>query len=174
MPAAIRYRDRQIGVGDAVLTRYERITFEKSQIGLHGKPLAEFVCPGHPLLESVSDIILERYRGLLKSGAILVDDADPGRQHAHSFISSTPSKTPARILRVIDALFRDKSGSVEIDSTDSIHHAGYAPYLDYRPLDDNKRKLVEGALAADWLQGGVEDKIFAFAAETSCPVICRR
>lgn len=169
VPAAIRYRDRQIGVGDAVLTRYERITFEKSQIGLHGKPLAEFVCPGHPLLESVSDIILERYRGLLKSGAILVDDADPGETTRALFYiehSIQDARTDSAGNR---RLVSRQMQFVEIDSTDSIRHAGYAPYLDYRPLDDNERKLVEGALAADWLQGGVEDKIFAFAAENLVP-----
>src|SRR5437667_8122583 len=46
VPAPIRNRDRQIGLGDPVLSRYERITFEKELIAPPGQPLAAFVCPG--------------------------------------------------------------------------------------------------------------------------------
>ena len=73
MPAAIRNRDRVIGVGEPVLTQYERIAFEKDLLAIQGKPLAAFVCPGHPLLDSTLDLILERHRDLLKRGAVLVD-----------------------------------------------------------------------------------------------------
>ena len=80
VPAVVRNRDRQIGRGDAVLQRYERITFEKELIAVPGKPLAAFICPGHPLLEATIDLIIERNRDLLKRGAVLVDEADPGDQ----------------------------------------------------------------------------------------------
>jgi hypothetical protein len=36
--------------------------------------------PGHPLLDATMDLVLERYRDLLKRGALLVDDADDGEQ----------------------------------------------------------------------------------------------
>jgi len=73
VPAVIRNRDRQIGTGAPVLSRYERITFHKELTSVPGKPPAEFVCPGHPLLDAVIDLILERHRDLLKRGAILID-----------------------------------------------------------------------------------------------------
>src|SRR5260370_24102867 len=38
VPAVIRSRDRQIGTGEAVLPRYERITFEKALISLPRQP----------------------------------------------------------------------------------------------------------------------------------------
>jgi superfamily II DNA/RNA helicase len=57
VPALIRNRDRQIRVGWPVLTRYERVTFEKDLISVPGKPLAEFLCPGHPLLDATIDIV---------------------------------------------------------------------------------------------------------------------
>src|SRR5690606_8386907 len=66
VPAAVRNRDRQIGMGESVLERYERIAFDKSLIAPAGQPLAAFVCPGHPLLDSVLDLTLERHRDLLK------------------------------------------------------------------------------------------------------------
>ncbi|MCX7670440.1 MAG: helicase-related protein, partial [Anaerolineae bacterium] len=80
VPAVIRQRDRIIGTGEPVLTRYERVCFEKSLIAVPGKPPAAFLCPGHPLLDATIDVILERYRDLLKQGAILVDESDPGEE----------------------------------------------------------------------------------------------
>ncbi len=76
VPAPIRNRDRLIGIGEPVLQRYERIAFEKSLITPIGQPLAAFVCPGHPLLDSVLDLTLERNRDLLRRGTVLVDERD--------------------------------------------------------------------------------------------------
>ena len=39
-----------------------------------------FVCPGHPLLDAVIDLTLERNLDLLKRGAVLVDERDTGTQ----------------------------------------------------------------------------------------------
>ena len=76
VPAPVRNRDRLIGIGEPVLPRYERIAFEKSLVAPQGQPLAAFVCPGHPLLDAVIDLTLERHRDLLKRGAALVDERD--------------------------------------------------------------------------------------------------
>ena len=76
--APVRNRDRLIGIGEPVLPRYERIAFEKSLVAPQGQPLAAFVCPGHPLLDAVIDLTLERHRDLLKRGAVLVDERDEG------------------------------------------------------------------------------------------------
>jgi hypothetical protein len=80
VPAVIRNRDREIGRGNPDLTRYERIAFEKNLIGPPGKPLAAFVCPGHPLLDATLDLVIERHRDLLKRGAILIDESDESDQ----------------------------------------------------------------------------------------------
>ncbi len=80
VPAPVRNRDRLIGIGEPVLPRYERIAFEKSLVTQQGQPLAAFVCPGHPLLDAVIDLTLERHRDLLKRGAVLVDERDSGTQ----------------------------------------------------------------------------------------------
>ncbi|MCD6306204.1 MAG: DUF3883 domain-containing protein [Deltaproteobacteria bacterium] len=77
VPAVIRNRDRLIGLGEPVLTRYERICFEKDLISIPGKPLATFVCPGPPLLDATTDIILERYRNLLRQSAVFLNESDP-------------------------------------------------------------------------------------------------
>jgi hypothetical protein len=61
--------DRLIGIGQPVLPRYEPIAFEKALVAPQGQPLAAFVCPGHPLLDSVLDLTLERNADLLKRGS---------------------------------------------------------------------------------------------------------
>ena len=85
VPALVRNRDRLIGTGEPVLQRYERVTFDKNLVAVPGKPLAAFVCPGHPLLDSTIDLIIERHRDLLKRGAILVDDNDPS-EHVRALV----------------------------------------------------------------------------------------
>ncbi len=78
VPGAVRSRDRLIGTGEPVVARYERIAFEKGLLAAPGTSPAVFLCPGHPLLNSVIDLTLERHRDLLKRGTVLVDDRDPG------------------------------------------------------------------------------------------------
>ena len=76
VPGTIRERDRQIGRMEPALERYERVCFDRDQAS--GPPVAAFLCPGHALLDAVVDMTLERYRDLMKRGAVLVDDADDG------------------------------------------------------------------------------------------------
>src|SRR5262249_57258393 len=78
VPAPVRNRDRLIGLGEPVLPRYERIAFEQSLVTPQGLPMAAFVCPGHPLLNAMIDITLERHRDLMRRGAVLVDERDLG------------------------------------------------------------------------------------------------
>ncbi|RME89458.1 MAG: DUF3883 domain-containing protein [Verrucomicrobia bacterium] len=107
VPARIRRRDRLIGIGEPVLSRYERVVFEKELIAPAGKPMAAFVCPGHPLLQAVLDLTLEHHRGLLRRGAILVDERDPGLQprllvfleHAIQDATLLPSGEPRTVSR---------------------------------------------------------------------------
>jgi hypothetical protein len=80
VPALIRNRGRQVGTREPILTRYERICFDKELISVPGKPLAAFICPGHPLLDATIDLVLERHRDVLKQGSVLVDENDPAEE----------------------------------------------------------------------------------------------
>lgn len=81
IPAVIRERDRETaGSRDAVQPAYERVTFRKQLIHLRGRPLAEFLCPGHPLMNAVIHLVLDRLAGLLRKGSILINERDPGEQ----------------------------------------------------------------------------------------------
>ena len=156
VPAPVRNRDRQMGTGDPVLSRYERIAFEKELIAPQGQPLAAFVCPGHPLLDAALDLTLERHRDLLKRGTVLVDERDPGTnprvlftlEHAIQDGSLLPSGERRTISRRL--LY------IEMYAEGQTRHLQYAPYLDYRPLTDNEPAITDLLARAEcaWVARG--------------------
>jgi SNF2 family DNA or RNA helicase len=171
VPAPVRNRDRLIGLGEPVLPRYERIAFEKSLVAPPGQPLAAFVCPGHPLLDSVIDLTLERHRDLLKRGAVLVDERDAG--------------TKPRVLFYIEHAVQDasltRSGErrvvskrmlyVELEADGTTRHMHYAPYLDYRPLAPGEPG-VEAILEkpeCGWIDREIERKAQGYAIAQVVP-----
>ena len=146
-----------------------RMTFEKSLIAVPGKPLAEFVCPGHPLLEAVTDIVLERYRNLLRTGAVLLDESDGGEQLRTLFYvdhSIQDARTDAAGNRRIVSR---QMQFVEVDSVGAVKNAGAAPYLDYRPVSEQERALLASSLNADWVKSNLESQVLAFAVENLVP-----
>ncbi len=165
VPASVRNRDRLIGIGEPVLPRYERIAFEKALVAPQGQPLAAFVCPGHPLLDSVIDLTLERNRDLLKRGTVLVDDQDAGTAPRVLFYLEhsiqDASLTRAGERRVISK----RMLYVEQDASGATLHVQYAPYLDYRPLA-NGEPTVEDFLDSpecQWINRELEQKVQGYA-----------
>jgi SNF2 family DNA or RNA helicase len=165
VPAPIRNRDRLIGIRDPVLPRYERIAFEKALVAPQGLPLAAFVCPGHPLLDAVIDLTLERQRDLMKRGAALVDERDMGTQPRvlfyleHSIQDAGVNRAGER--RVVSKQMH----YVEQNADGSTRHINYAPYLDYRPLRDGEpdvATLLDRAEAA-WIDRALELKAQKYA-----------
>jgi superfamily II DNA or RNA helicase len=169
VPSAIRQRDRLIGTGEPVLQRYERITFEKEQISLTGRPVASFVCPGHQLLDATIDLILERYRDLLKRGAVLIDESDPGvlprvlMYLEHAIQDARADATGNR--RVVSKQFQ----FAEASEDGAVRSAGYAPYLDYRPLTPDEEVLADPLRDLDWLKDGLEKRILQHAVTQLVP-----
>jgi superfamily II DNA or RNA helicase len=138
VPAVMRGRDRAAGFGEPVLPRYERIAFEKEHLAIPGLLPAAFLCPGHPLLDATLDLTIDRHRDLLRRGAVLVDDRDPGTdprmlfflehaiQDAHVLRSGERRAISRRVLYV------------ELDAGANARRLNYAPYLDYRPLSEGE------------------------------------
>ncbi|GIW77356.1 MAG: RNA helicase [Phycisphaerae bacterium] len=171
VPASVRNRDRQIGVGEPVLTRYERIAFEKDLISPQGHPLAAFICPGHPLLDATIDLILERNRDLLRRGAILVDERDPGTSPRVLFYLEHKIQD-ASLTRSGDRhIISNRMLYIELDTNDNTRHMHYAPYLDYRPLDEDEPS-VEAILARPecaWINQSLEQKAQQYAVARVVP-----
>ena len=111
VPAELRRRDRQIGMGAPLLRRYERVTFEKDLIAVGRRPLAEYVTPGHPLLDGTIDLIVERYDSMLRQGAVLIDDNDPALCRRYLSTFNTRSSTAVLIGQGTGASFQSGSSS---------------------------------------------------------------
>ena len=171
VPAPVRNRDRLVGIGEPVLARYERIAFEKSLVAPQGLPLAAFVCPGHPLLDAVTDLILERHRNLLKRGAILVDEQDSGAKPRVLFYLEHAVQD-ASLTRSGDRLVISKRMLyLETDEHSTTGHLHYAPYLDYRPLsvNDPTVDMILNREECQWIHKGLEETIQRYAVETVVP-----
>lgn len=147
VPALVRSRDRLIGIGEPVLPRYERIAFEKSLVAPQGQPLAAFVCPGHPLLDASIDLTLERHRDLLRRGTVLVDESDLGTEPRvifyleHSVQDASLTRTGARRVVSKRMLY------VELGAAGNARHIQYAPYLDFRPLAEDRDPVLTALYA---------------------------
>ncbi len=171
VPAPIRNRDRLIGIGQPVVPRYERVAFEKDLVTPPGLPPAAFLCPGHPLLSAVLDLVLERNRDLLRRGTVLVDERDLGTQPRvlffleHSIQDASVTKSGDRRVVSKRLLF------VEIDSTGVARHLNYAPYLDYRPLQAGEPALgdIVARPECGWIGRDLEGKAQGHAIANVVP-----
>ena len=171
VPAPVRNRDRLIGIGEPVLPRYERIAFEKSLVAPQGQPLAAFVCPGHPLLDAVIDLTLERNRDLLKRGAVLVDERDVGDRPRVLFYLEhaiqDASLTRSGDRRVVSK----RMLYVELDADGVTRHVHYAPYLDYRPLTDDEPNVASilDRPECSWIDRDLEKHAAGYAVANVVP-----
>jgi superfamily II DNA or RNA helicase len=167
VPGIFKERDRLIGRRDPVLDRYARVTFEKTLV--NGQPQAELVAPGHPLLDAVVDVVLQRFQPLLAQGAVLIDETDHG--------------TEPRLLIYLEHAIRDgrvvKSGEprtisqrlqfIHLKEDGTASDAGPAPYLDCRPATAEEKAVVEDAVTAPWLAGHVEERAQGYAIAKLVP-----
>jgi len=171
VPVLVRNRDRLIGFGEPVLPRYERIAFEKSLVSPQGLPLAAFVCPGHPLLDAVIDLTLERNRDLLKRGTVLVDERDSGTQPRvlfyleHSILDAGTTRSGERRTVSKRMLY------VEQDAAGVARHLQYAPYLDYRALTVGEPAIDAILLRAEcqWINRELEHRAQSYAIASVVP-----
>jgi superfamily II DNA or RNA helicase len=165
VPAELRRRDRQIGLGAPLLRRYERVTFEKHLIAIEGRPLAEYITPGHPLLDGTIDLIIERYDSLMRQGAVLIDDQDPGQTARvlvylqHAVVDGRTDSAGNR--RVVSKRFE----FVDVDPEGKARHAGWAPYLDLRPATGEEIDYLTSVIDSSWVRADLEDAALAHGVQ---------
>ncbi|MBA3424614.1 MAG: DUF3883 domain-containing protein [Rubrobacter sp.] len=142
VPDLIFQRARRLPGGRSIHDTYERITFEKFLKSVKGKTFATFFYPGHPIVDAAGQLVLERCGENLARGATLVDPSDPG--------------TAPRVLALLEHTIRDgredRDGEnriagrrmqfVEVSSDGATRNAGFAPHLDYRPLEQDERPVL--------------------------------
>lgn len=171
VPADVIERDRVIGhTRTPVLKKYERICFDREQRTIYGKPTADLVHPGHPLMAAVTDLVLSSHRSLLKRGAVLVDPHDDSTQPRmlfmidHSVRESVPSGShvePKDVSRRLQF--------VEIGPDGEALAVPFARHLDLVPITPEQSRQVAEVLQAAWVNDHIESRALAYAVEHLVP-----
>jgi len=170
VPFAVRNRDMQIGFGEPVLQRYERICFDKSFCNIQGQPQAALIAPGHPLLEATIDLIRERNVDVLKRGAVFIDDSDYGMDARLLFYVEDSVQDGVVLPSGGKRIISKHIHFVELKEDGTTTNAGYAPYLDYRAADEEEHTAVLVFLSTQqWLQSNVEETAVGYAISEVIP-----
>ncbi len=169
VPASIRNRVSHLGRRASIQQSYERVVFEKELINVSARPQADLLCPGHPLLDATIDLVLDVYRSLLKQGAMLVNEKDMGEELRVLFY----------LEHTIQDASLDSSGKrravsrqlqfTELDAHGTMQAAGYAPFLDYRPLQEHEQALLATLREQSWLTGNLEEQARSYAITQLVP-----
>jgi hypothetical protein len=146
----------------------QRVCFEKQSVRLLdrvGAAMAELMPPGHPLMQALTDIVLEQHRGTLKQGAVLVDPHDMGLTPRVTFLIDHAVKEG----RNPELVASRRIQFVAIDPHGNATHAGWAPHLDLEPVTPADLRLVEDVLQAPWITQNLEQVVLAHAATQLVP-----
>jgi Helicase conserved C-terminal domain/Domain of unknown function (DUF3883) len=169
VPAEIRNRGKTLGAGIPIVPRYVRVTFEKAFMAPHGEPQAQLLAPGHPLLDATVDMVLERYRPLLKQGAMLVADADESEAPRALVYVENAIQNARELADGQRQVVSKQLQFVELTQDREARIAGYAPYLDYRPISPDERALAQGLAEEEWLARGIETAGIDYAITHAVP-----
>ena len=170
VPFAVRSRNMQIGTGTPVLDRYERICFDKSFCNVQGKPQADLIAPGHPLLEATIDLVREQNMDVLKRGAVFVDDNDYSSETRLLFYVEDSVQDGIILHSGSKRVVSKNLHFVELKEDGSAANAGYAPYLDYRAATENEQPVIRSFLESQkWLTENVEDTATSYAISEIVP-----
>ena len=161
VPVRIRERDRQIGTGAPIQKQYERICFDKSLI--NQQPVAAFICPGHPLLEAVISLIREQYEPIMRQGAILVDETDPGDALSAVFLLEHTVQDGRMTSAGRPHVISQRLQFAAINKAGQAVNAGIAPHLNLRPATAEEVGAVRDLLGEDWLTSELERTAIRFA-----------
>jgi superfamily II DNA or RNA helicase len=175
VPARIRQHAKKLGTTIPVLEKYDRVCFEKDLIYQSGSPEAAFICPGHPLLDTVIDLVMEKYGDLLRAGSVFVDTTDPGKDARALFFLEQNIQDARGKQKSKQGPVSQEVHFVEIDKDGQVRDGGSAPYLDYRPIEKTELDKIQASLNVDWLQGDdLEAKVRDYAIEKLVPEHLKR
>lgn len=170
VPYAVRNRDMQIGFGEPVLSRYERVCFDKEYCSFPGLTQAALISPGHPLLEATTDLVRERYVDVLKRGSIFIDDSDEGEEPRLLFYIEDAIQDGITLPSGGKRIVSKHVHFVEMKEDGKASTAGYAPYLDYTAPTDEELTAIRAFLPTQsWLGKNVEDIARSYAIENIIP-----
>jgi hypothetical protein len=153
-----------------VLTRYERICFDKPYCSVQGLAPAALIAPGHPLLEATIDLVRERNVDVLKRGAVFVDETDYSEDVRLLFYVEDSIQDGVILPNGSKRVISKHIHFVELKEDGAAKSAGYAPYLDYRAAKDDEQSAIRTFLNDQhWLMTGVEDRAVGYAIANVIP-----
>ena len=150
--------------------RYQRVTFDKAciQPGRSGDGAAavraEMIAPGTPLLAAMIARVLADHGDTLGRGAVLVDPADPSTD-PRLLVYLEHTITDGRHVHAARQVVSRRFHYVEIDRHGNATDPGGEPYLNYAPVSDDERTLLDARLDFDWANYSAEDTARAWAIE---------
>ena len=168
VPVALRQWDSSHSRG-RLLRDYERICFERELIHVPGKPQADLLAPGHPLLEATVGALLHRHGALLQQGSILIDPNDFGETPRvlvfmeHEIVDGTSLPNGKR--RVVSKRFEYVEITEDGDAADAGHH----PYVDYKLPSESDLELISPLADAEWVRTQLEETAVRHAIEHNAP-----
>ena len=147
--------------GKRIRRDYQRVCFDKQYVDQ--QPVAEFISPGHPLLDAVIELIYEQHSGLMKLGAVMVDESDFGTEPRAAFLiehaiqdgRTTSNGNPLTISQKLQFASVDEAGQVISE--------GMAPHLNLRKPTDAEEAFLAHALNRDWLTANLEKAVQSYA-----------
>ncbi len=170
VPYKVRARDQIIGFGVGVAQRYERVCFDKQYCNVQGIPVADQICPGHPLMEAVIDLIREQNADVLKRGSVLIDENDPDDRARLLFYIEDSVQDGHVLPNGSRRIINKELQFVELNEQGEARSGGYAPYLDYRAADEQEtEKILAFARQQAWLCDGVEERAMQYAIANIIP-----
>ena len=163
VPFDVRERVKNSSAGGPAQRKYERICFDKELKDF--QPVAEFVFPGHPLLQAVIELIGERHGDILEAGAVMIDATSDEQEVSlvyfleHAVVDGCTGKdgTPNCISKRLQ-FARARSGN-------RISDAGIAPHLNLRPATPDQIASLKKHLRAAWITPGLENAVAKWAAD---------
>jgi superfamily II DNA or RNA helicase len=161
VPPILKDRDRLIGRSDPVLDRYARITFDKSHI--KGQPQAELIAPGHPLLDSLVDVILDRHGRLLAEGTIFVDETSDSDKPYLMFILEHAIRDGRVAKSGQPRVVSQRLQFVGFQEDGLVKDCGPAPHLDFRAPTADEATYIDPLKQQPWLSGDLENLIIGHA-----------
>lgn len=155
--------------GNKVLKQYERITFVREGVSMDGKPDADLICPGHPLLDSLIAWVEKNFSDEYNKGGILVDPQSRSDQPRLLCCLDTSIRDAVQIDGSNRIVARQMS-YVEIHKDGTASNAGFAPYLDYCGIPDGKlTKTREIIRSETWMSFDVENIAVRHAVSSIIP-----
>lgn len=170
IPGELRRTSRSVGRSAPLLSSYERITFHHDHVeGAHGR-VADLVSPGHPLLDTVVDQILDRYRDTLQRGTVLIDRTNRSVPTIRALVvvehTILEGFTDDRDRRRVASR---KLMTVMIDPAGAVEPAGSVPWLDLDVPDQNELAQAHVRIDEAWGTIDVGTRAIAYVAEQIAP-----